>query len=95
MSALQNDDAKNPDAEFYATIGECCGIKQDICRPAATVYELGIDSLGLVCLISYCETNLSMTFDDATIFKIMSAQTVGQIVEVLKSHRRENEQLHR
>jgi acyl carrier protein len=74
------------DARIYAMIGECCSINPNACLPETTVFELGIDSLGLASLISHCENRLSMVFDDSTIFNIMSSQTLGQIVEILKPH---------
>jgi acyl carrier protein len=77
------------EVEIYATIIDCCGLKPEDCRPDSTIYELGIDSLGMASLVAFCESRLAMCFDDIVIQSMMSAQTLGQIVELLKSQHRE------
>jgi acyl carrier protein len=72
--------------ELRTTIANCCGISLEECRPAASIYELGIDSIGLASLISHCEMQLEVELDDQVIVELMSAQTIGQIIGLLQSH---------
>jgi acyl carrier protein len=72
------------EADIYATIAASCGLKLTECHAAANLNDLGIDSLGMAALIAHCEIHFAVEFDDATIAKLMSVQTVGQIAELVK-----------
>lgn len=73
------------EAHIYATIAASCGLKLTDCHAAANLNDLGIDSLGMAALIAHCEIHFSVDFDDAAITKLMSAQTMGEIAELVKA----------
>lgn len=72
------------ESEIYATIARCCGLQPEACEATASIYQLGIDSLAMAALIAHFELHLSLDFQDSTLAQIMSAQTLGELVELVQ-----------
>lgn len=79
------DGAERSTIEIQRIIAKCCGLSRDDWPPETSIYDLGIDSLGLAALIAHCDEHFSIELDDSAILKIMSSRTIGQIVDVLQS----------
>jgi acyl carrier protein len=72
------------DIEVRQIIAECCGMDAAQCHSSATTYALGIDSLAIASLVARCETSFS-AIDDLSLVRLTSAQTVGEMVAVIRS----------
>jgi acyl carrier protein len=72
------------DIEIRQMIAESCGIDVAQCHSDATTYSLGIDSLAMATLVARCEASFA-AFDDLSLVRLTSAQTVGEVTAVIRS----------
>lgn len=72
------------DIEIRNVIAESCGVDVALCHAEATTYALGIDSLAIAALVTHFEACFA-TIDDLSLVRLTSAQTVGQMVAVIRS----------
>jgi acyl carrier protein len=68
-----------------AIIADCCGISVDSCQSTNSLYELGIDSLALMSIISHLESQYPAALDDKAFLLLTEAQTVSQITAIVQS----------
>jgi hypothetical protein len=70
--------------EILGVIAAACGKPTSACYLDANIYDLGFDSLASASLIAYCETHSVAEFSDGAIMKLMGAQSIREIVEILR-----------
>jgi acyl carrier protein len=66
-------------------IASCCGASIQECVLDCHIFDLGIDSLGLAAMVEKCATKWTLVFDDEAMRQLMTAQTVGDVVRLVKS----------
>jgi acyl carrier protein len=72
-------------AEIRAIIAKACQLESASWSDETSVYEAGIDSLGLAAVIAYYQEQLSIDLSDNSMMRIMAARTVGHLVKELHS----------